>query len=94
VGERGLTSGPGATWASTPRGGTVRTEMRGEPLTGGTHSSVTADVTQAVGAGTTGKRGPHVERGGRVPGKGGDADMSGPLGRERGEGRRARARRA
>jgi hypothetical protein len=69
--REGLTVGPGATWASAPREGTVRTKTRGEPLTGGAHWPTTVDMTRVVGTGVTGKQGPHAERGERVPGKGG-----------------------
>lgn len=71
AGERGADGWARATWASVPRGGTIRAETRGEPLTGGSHWPTTVDMTRVVGADTTGKQGPHAERRERVPGKGG-----------------------
>jgi hypothetical protein len=93
MGEReGLTGGPGVTWASAPRGGTVQTEMRGELLIGGAHRPATADTSHGrrrdwqAGPTRRERRACAMER--RC------ADTPGPLDRERGEGRRACTRQA
>jgi hypothetical protein len=88
----GLIGGPGATWASAPRGGTVWAETWGEPLIGGAHWPATMDVTRVMGTGATSKPGPRGRDRRACVGERRCANTPGPLGREHGEGRRACAR--